>query len=176
MREIKFRAKRKLNGDWVFGSYHFVGGNDWCKIIPYDEEEDAVINSYYRVITDTVGEFTGKRLGNVDLYEGDIIREEQYDETNQDEINYYVVVWIKEWCMFACLHVENEYKQYLAGSIEQLDESMFWTFPLTEEEHHIFEESKKSFKKFLAGNVHDNPELLNYHENKLMDMLGTDDE
>ena len=68
------------------------------------------------------------------------------------DIHYYLVVtWVKEWCMFCVLRID-EYHDYLEHGIEALDEPMFWTYTL---------EDTDSRKFFLCGNIHQNPELLN---------------
>ncbi len=91
MREIKFRGKRKDNGEWVTGSLvnNFWGCSDTksavCEIFtPALEDgdcwEDYISdeNSVAEVHTESVGQFTGLKenafeKGNKDVYEGDII-------------------------------------------------------------------------------------------------------
>ena len=64
-REIKFKAKCKDNGDWVYGSYiPNYNNNDW---IVQDGD-------FFAVDSDTVGQFTGFYDKNgKEIYEGDII-------------------------------------------------------------------------------------------------------
>lgn len=141
MREIKFRA-------WTNGKMNYInyparltyGDNR----LTYWEELNHVAD-----LQAIVMQYTGFNLGEKEIYEGDILREE-----DGDEIFYAVVTWIKEWCMFACLIIKygmNEYETYLQMGAKGLDESMFWTFPLTKE---------KYGKKYLAGNIYENSELL----------------
>ncbi len=69
---------------------------------------------------------------------------------SHDRIYYLIITWVKEWCMFATLTID-EYTDYQSQGIEALDEPMFWTYTL---------EDTDSRKFFLCGNLHENPELL----------------
>lgn len=147
-----YRGMKPDKTTWLYGSPLRLFGTTY--IIP----ENAVIDPLacfddilpaYEVDAETVGMFTGFCLKGKQIHEEDIFREEC-----DDEIYYAVVAWIKEWCMFACLVINsdmNEYETYLTLGAEGLDESMFWTFPLCDEEFG---------ERYLAGNIHQHPHLL----------------
>lgn len=73
------------------------------------------------------------------IWESDILEDK--------EGNIAVVVWIKEWGMFGVL-LDYEFEKYKYGNIKELDESMFWTFPL----------ENRIYKKI--GNIYENKQLL----------------
>lgn len=70
-RIIKFRGKRKDNGEWVFGfylEYELCDGEGRCSYIKIDG------CSPIKVIPETVSQFTGlKDKKSIRIYEGDII-------------------------------------------------------------------------------------------------------
>jgi uncharacterized phage protein (TIGR01671 family) len=102
-------------------------------------------------------QFSGHQINGVDVYESDIVRLEENDEgaDPEDRMTWYVVTWIKEWCMFALLRVSDEYKEYMADGAGELDTTMFWTFPLDLEDW-------PNSKHYLCGNIFENSNLLNH--------------
>ncbi|NCB03372.1 MAG: hypothetical protein EOM67_14635, partial [Spirochaetia bacterium] len=66
MRGINFRGKTKINGDWIHGYYAELDGDS---VIMVDlekgknkDDHDVVNHAFYRVIPETVGQFTGEEV------------------------------------------------------------------------------------------------------------------
>jgi len=101
----------------------------------------------YEVISKA--EYSGYKIKNVELYEGDIVRNEIMDDEG-DQAQYLVCVYIKEWGMYSLIMMD-EYHKYTEEGAEGLDEFMFWTFPIDE---------KDNEQRSICGNIYANPELL----------------
>lgn len=135
MREIRFRAKRQDNGEWIHSGtlVTFNNGDTTAYFLPkspsrcevcadLDGNLTVMDSSFYRVQTDTIGQFIGEQdVNGNDIYEGDIV---QHGEKR------FVIRYIDHYARFA-------------GTKEG---TIFAVF--------AFDNST------IIGNIHDNPELM----------------
>ena len=138
MREILFRGKRKDNRGWVFGYYAIIG--DKHAIIKKEMEtylacdhnyEKRVGSEVVQVIPQTVGQFTGFYDKNgFRIFDGDILRS-RYDEDNPDDVSYELVQWEGNGWYSGKVNIEDDLRQDMLTEYSE-----------------------------LAGNIWDNPELL----------------
>jgi hypothetical protein len=87
---------------------------------------------------------------NKEIFEGDFFRIED-DLGDGNEVEYYVITWIKEWSMFGSLS-STEWQNYKKVGAKCLDEIMFWSFPLDGKDIDIIGSIRdKKHKRKLQG-------------------------
>ena len=132
MRTIKFRGKTHGNGKWYYGS--LVYSNEINAAIYFQIGRGLVKRmDWVYVIPKTIGQFTGLYDCNGNkIYEGDIV------EWEKDGLMYVVKFW----------------NGMFYASVKECNDGIFGGFPL----HALTKHDDRKCK--IAGNIHDNPELL----------------
>ena len=142
MREILFRGKRANGAGWVFGYYAIIG--DKHAIIKKEMDtyfscdhnyEKRTGSEVIQVLPQTVGQFTGFYDKNgFRIFDGDILRS-RYDEDNPDDVSYELVQWEGNGWYSGKWNIEDDLRQDMLSEYSE-----------------------------LAGNIHDNPELMEVEE------------
>ena len=151
MIEILFRGKRTDNGEWVEGSL-FAGHTYWIQPFKEYVSEGSIDHSHkslsttaYKVIPETVGQFTGLLdKGGKKIFDGDIVRfttdHYVYDGTGSK---------MKVKVTFASPVVWQEFRA-------------LWAVQMNEYANNdLFRYVQNGGDAIVIGNIHDNPELLN---------------
>lgn len=148
MREIKFRAKRVDNGEWVYGSlivldrgFYIVDTNHY-NTISADLHEKLEINALWedndfkRVSENTICQFTGLYDKNgTKIFEGDIVK-----------TKYQTLIVKYGFTKIQCCGCCYRYHDYIGFYFEN-DNCV-----------DMYEEITKEIE--VIGNIYDNPELL----------------
>jgi len=145
-----FHGKNTDTKEWIEGNFVNLQGRHFI-ISPFDSVANIKPISVYAC---SVKQWTGKTLikGNK-IYQGTIAFSEEELEEGIDKRTYFVCEWIEEWCMFAWL-TGAEYFLYQNGGVSNLSAIDYWTYPI-----------ENSEKYHYAGDLYDNPELLDNDSN-----------
>ena len=104
-RDIVFRGKRVDNGQWVEGS---LIGEDVIvgKIVDF-EEDYFTTEFWYKVDTETVGQFTGiTDINDIKIFEGDIAK---YYNPYSKQWYTHIVKWDKMFASFGFFQEDSEW-------------------------------------------------------------------
>ena len=147
MREILFRGKRIDNGEWVDGFYVCLNGKEHRIYSGYAETD---CGHYYpdcwTIDPKTVGQFTGLTDKNgKKIFDGDILKVKS--------------LWKTEWNAEGVCEKKQTY-----WSVEHKNHSTeigFFTYGIDRRWHKPLTWSRLyNAEAEVAGNIHDNPELL----------------
>jgi len=139
MREILFKAKRKDNGEWVEGTYHYA---DWIypQTMKFAFRMHSILpiggGDSYEVDENTICQYTGlKNEYGMKIWENDIVKcYADTDDLGNDLYFFYKVIW------------HETYHCWWLSDIHTLEDEYLHQFNPSDIE--------------VIGNIFDNPELL----------------
>ena len=146
-RTIKFRGKRLNDGQWSYGDLIHE------KAVTTTGLRDRVRGGKYEVIPETICQFIGISDKNKkDIYEGDLLINDDYPFKNDGKINYIAeITYFEDTLSFGyVLHGVN-------SEIRGISNGVCETFELDYEDEDKLN-SKIDFE--IIGNIYDNPELI----------------
>ncbi len=139
LREIKFRGKRKDNGEWVYGD-----------LLNCEDGSKKIVNSddFYEVIPETVGQYTGLHDKNgIEVFEGDIVQTIKMKSIVR--FGEFTPAVLKEWCEEQGVTESVKMVGFYCEGIDSKVKGTEFFLPV-----HV----PCAFT--VIGNIYDNPELL----------------
>lgn len=115
MKEIKFRGMRIDHTRWVYGDLLRIPKDMGSWDTPPSQELDTFITNsqiltheWVLVEPHTVGMRTPFKLGNKEIYEGDVLKSLHYVEGKKKHYLYHVVVWNEKYGIWSLTNRENK--------------------------------------------------------------------
>lgn len=146
MHEILFKAKRKDNGEWVYGIYCCMGDSQQSTphIINYAEDDE--FGDWIEVIPETVSQYTGLIDKNgAKIFEGDVL-----------DVCYFLIQnkAVVKFGKHKPADMTNEYECGYQGFYVEVEKG--------ERAHNIYRNDLHFYagQSVIVGNIFDNPELL----------------
>ena len=144
MRAIKFRGIIIDYSEWVYGTLVFIEN------LAFIDGDSVVGKGMYVVVPHSIGQFTGLLDKNgKEIYEGDILRSDEYPFNCDGVDNYYIVIE----------EVDNEGFLTIAPISRQSANSTCQG--ISDGFERGWDEVKNAE---IIGNIHDNTELLKDYE------------
>lgn len=163
MKEYLFRGKRIDNGEWVEGYYVWSMGTTFivhihCVMPSLSDPGGEYFEKTHKVDPETVGQFTGLLDKNGQkIFDGDI---------KLWKFNSHRWVYQCYWS-----EIDNGYRWKMLGHNEKMENDHCEIKHETEQDYYNYiiscNQRQNGFDKFseIIGNVHDNPELIQNHNN-----------
>lgn len=137
-RTIKFRGKRIANDEWVYGSL-LIWADGECTILEKSDSSNAMWKR--EIAPATVGQFTGLTdCDGREIYEGDVIESRCTDMG----IVRHMIAYHAEGARFTTILINKDMNDDSLRALCPINKG--WI---------------TKYGKRVAGNIHDNPELLN---------------
>lgn len=153
MRKILFRGKRTDNGEWVYGYYmyssfynsHYICISDYAQYSKNPPFKNYIFTTAFKVIPETIGQYTGVDVDGVKIFEGDIVLLRKGVDYESNDTNLFKPL-VVDYCLdFAGFDV-----------FRPIDISS------ADKEHWVYVGVPACVGDIdkIIGNIHDNPELL----------------
>ena len=167
MREILFRGKSINDNEWVFGdlirNLIYDGREKEMRIgdIYFEHNGDIHGTAVYKVIPETVGQFTGLTDKNgKKIFEGDVVKvkhtiqnRSKEDLSKTPRRGYGAKVVDGSWCDFNLEYFRNYEVVFKTDSQRLMIKNK-------QDHHYLCDTFVRYHEVEVIGNIHDNPELL----------------
>ena len=144
-RKQKYRGKQVDTGQWIYGSLLTDNKTVYAMLTPTILQNGKLRFRHFDVSKNTVGEYTGWVIQNKELYEGDIIKAEGFEEL-------VIVLWNE---VNKCYSSYGEYDYKILSGNDELS-----ILNINVNKPAIRLSLFENFKFQIISNIYDNPELI----------------